>query len=217
MRSFQQRRWLSLLSVVALGAGCNSVLGIREPISDNLLLDAGSDPDKWDDTTRSDGGATHVEREQIPGVTQDLSWAQWPIPNPRSIGSPSPQSYHLESNDLVTDQVTQLQWQGSIDSRMFALDEAVKYCQSVTIPGGAFRLPTRIELLTLVDYTVPTPSIDSEAFPETPATYFWSGSTFAGDDKSVWIVNFGPGLGYVSASEPTSHYRVRCVRQIQVQ
>jgi hypothetical protein len=143
---------------------------------------------------------------------EDPHWAQWRVPSPKSVGSDITQSYRPDDGDLVTDLVTHLQWQGAIDERLYTWSEATTYCASVSLPGGAFRLPTRIELLSIVDFTAPYPTVNADAFPDTPPTFFWTSSTYVGSSTSVWIVNFGPGVGFVSSSEQTNRYRVRCVR-----
>ena len=79
-------------------------------------------------------------------------------------------------------------------------------------PDGGFHLPSRIELLSLIDFTS-EPSIDPEAFPDTPPEYFWSSSRYAGDQSSAWVVNFAGGPGFVSSGATESLFRVRCVRR----
>ena len=45
--------------------------------------------------------------------------------------------------------------------------EAVDYCTALDLPGSGWRLPTRLELLTLVNYGLPypDPAIDARYFP----------------------------------------------------
>jgi hypothetical protein len=79
------------------------------------------------------------------------------------------------------------------------------------LANGGWRLPTRAELLTLVDPTKYNPAIDATAFPSTPSDYFWSSSAYAGSSGNAWYVYFYNG--YSNNVDVTSNtYRVRCVR-----
>jgi hypothetical protein len=74
------------------------------------------------------------------------------------------------TTDTVTDNWTRLIWQRT-SSAPLVHGDAVAYCARL---GSGFRLPTLKELLSLVDPTNFNPAIDSRAFPDTPASYFWS-------------------------------------------
>jgi hypothetical protein len=111
----------------------------------------------------------------------------------------------------VKDNLTGLVWQQSVDSGMYNWDDAKTYCQQLQLDGGGWRLPTCNELLTLVDPTQSSPAlIDSTAFRNTPATYFWSASPFVDDSGQAWFVNFN--YGSANRIGTTTPYRVRCVR-----
>jgi hypothetical protein len=72
-----------------------------------------------------------------------------------------------------------------------------------------WRLPTVRELTTLVHFGVMNPSIDTTYFPNTPASHFWSASTYLGP-QYAWYVFFSDG-GAV-ADLKTVTYSVRLVR-----
>jgi hypothetical protein len=60
-----------------------------------------------------------------------------------------------------------------------------------------WRLPTRDELQSLVDYSVayPEPTIDTTWFPNTPvAIWYWSASPYAGYAAFAWFVSFDYGF-----------------------
>ena len=77
-----------------------------------------------------------------------------------------------------------------------------------------WRLPTRQELISIVNYDVVEPAIDLAVFPYAGSTTVWSGtsvysSALSGDQ--VWTTNFtygGSGL-----SDKTESYRVRLVSE----
>jgi hypothetical protein len=93
--------------------------------------------------------------------------------------------YTLDAASVtVTDNRTGLTWQRSVDPVRYTWDQAKSYCQGLLLAAGGWRLPTYKELLTLVDPTNVTLSIDAGAFPGTPAgppeDAFWSSSPSAG-------------------------------------
>jgi hypothetical protein len=113
---------------------------------------------------------------------------------------------------------TKLTWQQNIDAATYTDAATTSYCSDLKLAGGGWRVPTRAELLTLVDPTRYSPAIDTTAFPNTPSTEFWSASRFVGsfttppDDEvnRAWTVDFNHGY---ASSEGVSHaYHVRCVR-----
>ena len=113
--------------------------------------------------------------------------------------------------DTVTDLRTGLMWQRRISEDRFNLEAAKKYAAKLRLGGYAdWRVPTILELLSVVDYTRCNPAIDVEVFPNTPSGWFWTVSPDAGSSNSAWVVHFdsGDGLYYVVSS----YGRVRCVR-----
>jgi hypothetical protein len=130
------------------------------------------------------------------------------MPNPAGTGLPNPASYTANGDGTVTDNVTGLIWQGTVDPGSYTQAQAAAYCVSL---GGAWRLPTRIELVSLVDFTVAYPGvmINQTHFPNTPSETFWTSSTTAGTSGYAWIVGFDGVAGY-DVVENT--HGVRCVR-----
>jgi hypothetical protein len=125
---------------------------------------------------------------------------------------PHPQAYDVSTSGIVTDRVTGLHWQQTLDTTARSWTEATSYCAGLPAAGGGWRLPARIELLSIVDYTRTNPMIDPVAFPSTPGGAFWSSSSVAGDSTSAWIVYFGFGTSMVYADQSTNAHYVRCVR-----
>jgi hypothetical protein len=139
------------------------------------------------------------------------AWARWVMPNPARSGLPNPASYTVShSGNQVTDNVTGLIWQRNLDSRFYGWEEAKQYCACLTIDGvGGWRLPSRIELVSIADWTTSGPSIDSNAFPSTPSDSFWTSSVLTGPGLG-WLVYFG--TGFTSYSDMGSLYRARCTQ-----
>ena len=83
-------------------------------------------------------------------------------------------------------------------------------------------MPTRIELVSLVDYTKTDPAFDTSVFPDGIERRFWSSSVLLNNlsfpdpkvvcvvEECAFIVDFSTG---VVDSWPNSwSFRVRCVR-----
>ncbi len=99
-------------------------------------------------------------------------------------------------------------WTGSTcsgEASLYTFDRASALTGMVMFAGHSdWRIPTQDELLSLVDYSVYYPSINSVVFPNTPpATFpdtppvgpgFWSSSPVAIGSGSVWEVYFAHGV-----------------------
>ncbi|MCH8551228.1 MAG: DUF1566 domain-containing protein [Natronospirillum sp.] len=59
---------------------------------------------------------------------------------------------------------------------------------------NGWRLPSTEELLTLVESCRVKPTINLNAFPETPDGHFWSSNQFDGRNGYAWYVNFRYGF-----------------------
>lgn len=73
-----------------------------------------------------------------------------------------------------------------------------------------WRLPSMRELQTVVDRTGSNPATDVVAFPNTPASYFWSASALAGNSNGAWYVYFNDGFAY--GYNKSYAFQVRLVR-----
>ncbi|HEX2542444.1 MAG TPA: DUF1566 domain-containing protein [Caldimonas sp.] len=77
--------------------------------------------------------------------------------------------------------------------------------------GKAWRIPTREELVALVDMKQKKkPRIDTQAFPQTPGALYWASRTGSTDNLNVWLVNFSNGK--VRPSIGQSKFPLRLVR-----
>jgi hypothetical protein len=141
------------------------------------------------------------------------------MPSPPGAGLPNPQSYTqltVGGDAMVQDNVTGLLWQrnGSTNPRDFEGPGAVAYCDSLLLGGYCdWRLASRIELISLLDYTKNRPTIDTTAFPDTQSFGYWSASSAGtGPGQRYWSVSFGDASTDVSTPDSQSVGPARCVR-----
>jgi hypothetical protein len=130
------------------------------------------------------------------------------MPNPARARLPNPSSYTENDDGTVVDNVTGLTWERVIGSDALTNPGSAARCEG---KGAGWRLPTRLELLSLVDYTIaaPGPTI-SPIFTHTPDAVFWTSSNYAGDPGDAWTIGFDAGYSDYAVRDSTS--LSRCVR-----
>ena len=145
----------------------------------------------------------------------DPSWAEWPMPNAQvevEAGAPNLESYTDNGDGTVTDNVTELVWQQLTPPMNYTQAEAVAYCAALRQGGYTdWRLPSALELVSIVDTGTYNPSINSTVFPGTPSVgFYWSSTPYAGNPGNAWGVYFNNG--YSASNDTSTAYSVRCVR-----
>jgi len=163
------------------------------------LPDAGSAPDGVAD---------------VPAAALEVNeYANWPLPP----DSP-PQSNFDVATNTVTDKTTGLVWQRALPGQTYDRAGAVAYCDGLTLEASSdWRLPSRIELLSIVDAAKVAPALDTTLFPGVPPggafspVWFWTASVnVQSPDANGWCVDFATGAaGWGKFAD--SDY-VRCVR-----
>lgn len=142
------------------------------------------------------------------------------MPHPPSSGLPSPAQYDTGQAGVVVDGVTGLMWarEASPIDEELSLEDAIDYCAELEVAGYCdWRLPTRIELVSLVDFTRLTPAIDSKVFSDFPEPEQqragWSFFTSSYDAETEWRVVFLDGGSVpVQRAAALQGARARCVR-----
>lgn len=112
--------------------------------------------------------------------------------------------------ETVYDTQTTLTWQLGISEEAMTWNEALGYCAGLSLADLDWHLPTRAELLTLVDPTEHGPAVDRAAFPDTPRGWFWSASKYRGSKENAWAIDFNSGASSPEHSTSETN-RVRCV------
>jgi hypothetical protein len=140
----------------------------------------------------------------------------WPMPNPPATGLPHPQNYDIGTAGAVLDTVTGLRWQQNIDPTGYNWQNANGYCASLVVAGvGGWRLPTVVELVSIVDFTRADPAVDADAFPNTPVMPFWTSQTDTANSGLAWYVYFKNGGAY-NGNDVLDVQQVRCVLSASV-
>jgi len=140
-----------------------------------------------------------------PSPTAHELWAHWPMPNPdASIGDdggplPNPMAYDAGPDGgsaVVYDEVTRLTWfPQSMQAPTY--EAAWGVCGDIAVQGaGPWRVPTRIELVSLIDFTQTPTTINGAVFPLVTHDTYWTSSAVGGGDGSAgyWTVDFSNGF-----------------------
>jgi hypothetical protein len=96
--------------------------------------------------------------------------------------------------NIVRDNLTGLIWQRKGISQVYSFFQVMDHIKSFNLEGRHWRLPTIEELLSIVDYSIYKPAINSFVFPNTPSEYFWSSTSLADNKECIWTVNFHLGI-----------------------
>jgi Protein of unknown function (DUF1566)/Stigma-specific protein, Stig1 len=230
-----QWRTAGMVVLAALSAACNAILGMDEgqPFPPEAGIGTGGEGGAGSGTMGSGtGGSCARPNVACNGVCVDLAtdpancgecgracnaaameicsghcttreWALWSVSAAPSLTA---------GVDTVFDNVTGLTWQRFTELETYTQAGAKAYCAALNVDGMGWRLPTRIELQSIIDYSraEPGPTIDTSVFTNAPNNYFWSASLRANSDDYGVYVDFRNGdvLDY----DANLDYSVRCVR-----
>jgi hypothetical protein len=115
--------------------------------------------------------------------------------------------WSMQNKESVRDAVTGLNWD-KMATDMLSWNAAQSYCATL---GPGWRLPSRLELLSLVDYGTSAPAIDKSFFSFTAGTTdFCGSSSLTQDGSGVWGIDFAEGTASLMDTT-AAMIRVRCV------
>jgi hypothetical protein len=209
--------WLGFVAVVVGGAAAATGCGA----STSGPVDGGS---------RKDGGAVGDRPAANAGDAGNAEAGTgiscgFVMPNPPSTGLPNPASYDISMPGIAVDEVTGLMWErmstgqtasegctvGTTGILACSNRYAIDHCAANRLGGYSdWRLPTVLELLSLVDFTQAGAAIDPVTFADTPLYAFWSITRVAGHLDDAWMVDFS--LGNDLSDFIDNPHSVRCVR-----
>src|SRR3989338_5468335 len=123
----------------------------------------------------------------------------------------NPPSYTDNGNGTITDNVTGLMWQKEDDNNTRTWSNAVTYCDNLTLGGQSdWRLPSKKEFISRVNYGTYSPSINTTYFPNTNSSGYWSSTTAADNSSYAWFVGFS--AGNADSYGKSNYWYVQCVR-----
>jgi hypothetical protein len=137
----------------------------------------------------TEGGGSDVAL----GAPTTPGWATWAMPNSPSSGLPHPQSYDTSVDTIAVDRVTGLTWQrdayivSSAQNGMATqlLEQSAAYCTGLGLAGfHDWRVPSRIELVSIMDFTR-FPAENTAVFPPTTAELMSSSYRDMGTAKAA--------------------------------
>ena len=120
-----------------------------------------------------------------------------------------------DKEKIVTDNATQMMWQDNEYTLTVkrSWQNAIKECEASELGGYTdWRLPTKQELVTIVDSTKKDIKLD-EAFKNRSSYVYWSSSKPKGNLPLAWRVDFDDGKAHWGAQRFA--FLVRCVRDAE--
>ncbi len=216
------QRGLLLASACAALFACNALVGLDEYKKVECTnLDCGDAG--FDATPPKDGSDRDVIDTVDAQGTAPVSWAAWRMPNYAvpDASLPNLMAYTPTTAPLtgLRDNITGLTWAHPMPpeagSATYAQAEAL--CAGLA-PKGSWRLPSRIELVTLLDLSQPNAKFHPDFFKVATAlpaqSNHWSTSPVRSPSGVVtgdmWTVNFDVG-GVDVRSKQAGTASVRCV------
>lgn len=200
----------TLLVAGALGFGCNLLLDV----DGYRRIDASSSPQETgspDEDAGADADAdANVDGDVPPGALAGY-WAQWTMPNGIEAGI-SPSRYSFKAGNTVFDEITGLTWSRSVGTAS-SYEKAREACTN----RGPYRLPTRIELVSLLEYQVrqePTYFAKELGLDGPIPLRYWTRSYVLPTSSagySFWMVDFSNGTT-VQEKPSGAGYGVVCIK-----
>ena len=147
-------------------------------------------------------------------------WACWPVPTPPSEKLPHPQNYTDLGNGAVRDNVTCLVWEKANPATQGTWQASSDRCAALGTSSYAgfndWRLPTRMEMASLMDQTLGRTAYASPPFTTTSGayatgSYWWE--TIQGINGANLAWGYGSnGMTSNAYSLAGTNFVTRCVR-----
>lgn len=152
------------------------------------------------------GAGGQASAFKLPDTGQTSSYAAWDD----GAYSINPLSFTNNGNGTVTDNNTGLIWQQEDDGVLRAWDLSDTYCKTLTLPGTGWRLPTKKELMSIVDFSA-KPAVSLTYFPGAQNWQYPTSTVPAFNAAGRWSVDFG-GMGIDAVDISAISFYTRCVR-----
>jgi hypothetical protein len=197
------------LAVLGLFA-CSNIVGLDDydkVVCTGLVCDAGT-------TTRRDAQTADGPSLLDASGSSPVQWPRFKMPNyPQDGGPTENRASYAGDAGAVVDNVSKLVWREPVEAGVSTFQEARAKCAAITT-GGRWRLPSRIELITLIDLRG-APTID-RTFASTESIPYWTSSEARpyplGAERRRWIVNFANGAPDIRNENERAG--VRCIKDL---
>jgi Protein of unknown function (DUF1566) len=136
----------------------------------------------------------------------------------------SPDRFQVSSDGQeVVDHETRLVWRRCLEGMRFEAGRCLGAPQSmvwshghdwakqVSSAGNQWRMPTMMELTTVIDMNRHGAPVDNALFPDTPRVYVWSATVNERTPSHAWIMFYANG--YMMSAQQSISYFVRLVRE----
>ena len=166
-----------------------------------------------------------ASKSWVPSLLLLLLWAgnAQAVPCQNNLPASNPDAVYIDhGNGTVTDTRTGLKWKQCAEglsgatcqtgtALSFTWANALAHAEASTFASDTdWRLPNVKELSSLVEDCRAVPAINTNRFPNTPSSSFWSGSPDAYVSSYAWGVYFD--VGYAYSGNRSNFVRVRLVR-----
>lgn len=220
MARSDKRRLLAAVagaSVASLVLACNGLLGLSDYTRGDCSGGACEDAGDFDvvDAPDSEPPSPTVDASG----TKAVRWAQFVMPNYAQDGGPDVNvpTYDPAIGGGLVDSVSKLVWlepmpDSASGPRSWA--EAQQLCAGLSRGDVAWRLPSRIELVTLLDLDPSKGKKIDAVFRTAQGIQYWTASEVRPDVGGVrkhWTVDFSSG-GLGQQDVATGQAGVRCIR-----
>ncbi len=128
----------------------------------------------------------------------------------------------IAGDDVVIDRATGLMWAADFNEAGCNNSWQIQWSNAISYADGNgaldfasfddWRVPSILELITIMNYSEDNPARQQPPFANFPSTslYFWSSTTVKGNTLAAWTV--GQRSGVITAATKTTNLRLQCVR-----
>jgi hypothetical protein len=131
----------------------------------------------------------------------------------RDIKTPSIIAAHFtdNGNGTITDNLTNLVWQKTLNPSTLTWEDALKYAENLIFANASdWRLPNIKELQSINDESVVKPSISTTFFPAIGIKKYWSSTSLPNQTAKAWYLQTQYGITTYDDKTITNY--VICVR-----
>jgi hypothetical protein len=136
----------------------------------------------------------------------------------------SPDRFQVSADGQeVLDQDTRLIWRRCLEGMRYeagrclgepqalAWSQGVDWAKAVSLPTTSWRMPTMMELTSVIDMNRHGAPVDPVLFPDTPRVYVWSATVNERTPSHAWVMFYANG--YMMSAQQSISYFVRLVRE----